>query len=165
MNIKYKNLTVRQANENDAVYIHKYRSESGENISLDKVKSQLGPNTSQYMIELDGQIIGDIHYGDVENKGAEIGVYIRDENEKDKGYGTLAITMFSDYLLNRLGYDKIVFNTAFNNGSMRHIAESKFSLKPNVYDAYQEISGTDETCVEYELKKENWKNEINYEVL
>ena len=165
MQLKHNNLAIRQANENDAAYIHKYRRESGENISLEKVKTELGPGTMQYIIELDRQIIGDIHYGNVDGNGAEIGIYIRNKTERRKGYGTLVITIFADYLFNNCGYDKIIFNTSFNNKSMRHIAEKKFSLKPNIYNARQEVSDTTETCVEYELKKENWNNNgINYEI-
>ena len=170
MKLKYNNITVRESSVNDAVYLHKYWNESGWTISLDEVKASIIKESNsivyQYMIDAGEKTVGDIHYGNVDNKGAEIGVYIRDDNEKSKGYGTTAMIMLIDVLLNRLGYDRIVFNTNVDNKCMRHIAENKFGLTPVIHEnILQEQSGTYESYAEYELKKEMWQNKIDYEIL
>ena len=168
MRLKHKNIEIRLATENDAEYLIKYWHESGWNISLEEARERLAgdKNKEQHIIEADGRIIGDIHYGEVENNGAEIGIYIRDENQKGKGYGTLTASIYIDALINILGYDRILINTGVDNKSMRYIAENKFGLTPIVHDnVYQEQSSTYESYVEYVLTKENWRNKIDYEVL
>ena len=165
MRLKHKNLDIRLANRNDAEYLCKYWHESGWNISLEEAREQLDKGKGQYIIEIDGRIIGDIHYGDIENKTAEIGIYIRDENEKGKGYGLLSMSIYIDALINILGYDKIRIATSIDNNAMRHISENKFGLTPIIHEnAYQVQSDTNESYAEYILEKENWSNEIAYTV-
>jgi len=153
MHLKHKNLEIRLATVNDAEYLHKYWSEDSWNTTtLEELQTMLSNGNTQYMIEVHGQLIGDIHYGEVEDNGAEIGIYIRNKEERGKGYGLLALRLFIDALFN-LGYSKIVLNTGGDNKSMRHIAEKKLGLKPIVHeDVYQEQTGTYETCVEYVLE-------------
>ena len=166
MKLKHKNLEIRLATRNDAEYLCKYWHESGWNISLEDARERLGKGKEQHMIEIDGQIIGDIHYGEVENNGAEIGIYIRDENQRGKGYGTITMYIFTDALIHILGYEEILINTGVDNKSMRYISENKFGLIPIVHEnVYQQLSGTYESYVAYILKKENWRNKIDYEIL
>ena len=165
MNLKYKNMEIRLATKNDAEYLCKYWNESGWNISLEEAREMLSKGKEQYMIEIDERVIGDIHYGELENNVAEIGIYIRDEHEKGRGYGTLTMFIFIDALINILGYDKIRIATSVDNKSMRHISENKFGLTPIIHErAYQEQSGTYESYAEYILKKENWQKKFDYEV-
>lgn len=172
MNIRHNNLTIREATatKDDAEYIFKYRSQDEKNLTLSDVLESLeyskkhGTPEPQHMIEVDGKIIGDIHYGNLdENKTAEIGIFLRDEDAKGKGYGTISLTMMIDRLLNYYGYEKILLNTGVDNASMRYIAENKFGLTPIIHeDIYQESLGIYSDYVEYELKKENWKNSLEY---
>jgi len=165
MKLKCGNLEIRLATKNDAEYLCKYWHESGWNISLEDARERLDNGKEQHMIEADGRIIGDIHYGDIDNNTAEIGIFIRDENEKGKGYGILATTMYIDALINVLGYDKIRIATSVDNKAMRHISENKFGLTPVIHeDAHQLDSDTYESYAEYILEKENWQNKIDYEV-
>ena len=166
MKLKYKNLEIRLATKYDAEYLCKYWHESGWHIKLEDARERLDKGKEQHMIEIEGRIIGDIHYGEIENNGAEIGIYIRDESQQGKGYGTLITSIYIDALINILGYDKIRIATSVDNKAMRHISENKFKLTPIVHEgAYQEQSGTYESYAEYILKKENWKSKIDYEVL
>lgn len=166
MKLKYKNLEIRLATRNDAEYLCRYWHESGWNISLEDARERLDNGKEQHMIVVDGRIIGDIHHGDIENRTAEIGIYIRDENEKGKGYGIIVSSIYIDALFNVLGYDKIRIATSVNNKAMRHISENKFGLTPIIHeDAYQKLSGTNESFAEYILKKENWQNKFDYNVL
>ena len=166
MELKYKNLLIRLANRDDAEYLLKYWNESGWSIGLEEACERLEENHSQHMIEIDGLVIGDIHYGCVENNGAEIGIFIRDENEREKGYGILVTSIYIDALINVLGYDRIRIATSVDNKAMRHISENKFGLTPTIHkDVYQEQSGTSESYAEYILEKESWHNKIHYEVI
>ena len=166
MKLKHKNLEIRLAVPNDAEYLLKYWNESGWDITLEETRERLGKNREQHMIEVDSRIIGDIHYGDIGNSTAEIGIYIRDDNEKGKGYGILAMSIYIDALINILGYKKIRIATSADNKAMRHISENKFRLTPIIHeDAYQEQSGTYESYAEYILQKENWHNNIDYDII
>ena len=157
MKLKHKNIEIRLASTDNAEYLHKYRSESGETVTLDEVRESLNENKKQHMIELGGKIIGDIHYGDLENNTAEIGIFIRDENERGKGYGFLITSIYIDTLINVLKYDKIRIATSVDNKAMRHISEAKFGLSPIIHE--------DESYAEYILEKENWRNIFDYDVL
>lgn len=152
MILKHKNMQIVLAAPHNAEYLHRHRAASGENITFEEVYESLKENESQHMIEIDGRIIGDIHYGDfgTENRIAEIGVYIRDENEKGKGYGILAMSIYIDALFNILNYEKIRIATSIDNKAMRHISENKFGLMPIIHK--------DESYAEYFLAKENWQN-------
>ena len=166
MKLKYNTLTIRLAIRNDAEYLCKYWHESAWNISIEDARESLDSGKEQHMIEVDGKIIGDIHYGEIDNKTAEIGIYIRDEAQKGKGYGIIASSIFIDALFNFLGYDKIRIATSVSNKAMRYISENKFGLTPFIHeDAYQELTGTSESYAEYILKKDNWRNEFSYVVL
>jgi len=166
MRLKHKNLEIRLAVPSDAEYLVKYWNEGGWDITLEEVHKSLEKNREQHIIEVDERVIGDIHYGNIENKTAEIGIYIRNEEEKGKGYGILVMNIYIDALINVLGYDKIRIATHIDNKAMRHISENKFGLIPTIHeDAYQKQSGTNESYAEYILEKENWLNKIDYEVL
>jgi RimJ/RimL family protein N-acetyltransferase len=168
MRLRYKNIELRLATPDDAEYLVKYWNESGWGITLDEARERLdiAKNKEQHMIELDGRIIGDIHYGEAENNSAEIGVYIREETAKGKGYGKIIMAIYIDALINHLGYENILINTSVDNKAMRRISENTFGLTPTIHEnVYQEQSGTYESYVAYVLKKENWQNEINYETL
>jgi len=167
MRLKHKNLEIRLAVPNDAEYLLKYWNESGWDITFEEACERLRKNQEQHIIEIDGRIIGDIHYGDIiENEVAELGIYIREESERGKGYGEMAASIYIDALINIIGYNKIRISTSVDNKAMRHISENKFGLTPTIHeDVYQEQSGTNESYAEYYLKKENWQNKIEYEVL
>jgi RimJ/RimL family protein N-acetyltransferase len=166
MKLKHKNLEIRLAVTDDAGYFLKHWNESGWHITLDEVHERLEENRAQHIIEINGRIIGDIHYGDLENTTAEIGIYIREENEKGKGYGLLALNMYIDALFTILGYNKIRIATGLDNKAMRHISENKYHLTPTIHeDAYQENSATNESYAEYILEKENWGCDIEYEIM
>jgi len=166
MNLRYNNLVIRLATKDDAEYLCKYWHESGWNISIEEAGEMLDKGRGQHMIEIDGRIIGDIHYGgNIENGQAEIGIYIRDGNERCKGYATLAMSIYIDALINILGYNKIRIATGTENKAMRHISEDKFGLKPIMHEnVYQIQSRTYESYVEYILLKENWRNKFDYKV-
>ena len=165
MELRHKNLRIRLATLDDAECLLKYWNESGWDINLEEVRERLRNNKEQHMIEIDGRVIGDIHYGDIGNNTAEVGIYIREEGERGKGYGIRAVSIYIDMLINSLGYDKIRFATEINNKSMRHIAEDKFGLTPVIHeDVLQLDSGTYESYAEYILEKESWKIAIDYEL-
>jgi RimJ/RimL family protein N-acetyltransferase len=165
MRLSYKNLEIRLAARNDAEYLCGYWHESGWHISLEEARERLDNGEEQHMIEADGKVIGDIHHGDIGDNTAEIGVFIRDENARGKGYGISVISIYIDALFNIMGYDKIRIATAVNNSAMRHISENKFGLAPIIHtDAYQELSGTVESYAEYIVTKENWHNRLDYTV-
>jgi len=155
MTLTKNNLTIRPATKADAEYLCKYWNADGWDISLGKVQEMLDGSTAQHMIELDGQVIGDIHYGDVEEKIAEIGVYIRNQAYRGKGYGFLSLQMYADALLYTMGYDKIILNTNAGNKNMRYICENKLNLQPTIHENIEQPDGSLETVVEYVLKKEN----------
>jgi len=169
MRLKHKCFEIRLATPDDSEYLLKYWNLNGMNTTLEEVAETLEENFTQHMIEIDGRIIGDIHYGDcgdVENTIAEIGIFIRDENERGKGYGTTLASIYIDALFNLLGFQKIRIATGVDNKAMRHISESKFGLTPTIHnDVHQELSDTNESYAEYFLDKEGWQCKIDYEVL
>ena len=146
--------TIRLATQADIPYLHHHWNESGWVISLSDAAKQLErTDFFQYMIELDSKVIGDIHYGNLENNGAEIGVYIRNTIERGKGYGTQAIMLMIDLLFAHCGYNEIVLNTSTDNYRMRYIAEEKLKLTPILHEnILQEQGGTYEDYIEYRLK-------------
>ena len=166
MRLKHKNLEIRPATIKDAEYLYSYWSQDSWNTTtLEELRAMLAGGKTQYMVELNGQLIGDVHYGEVENNGAEVGLYIRDENQMGKGYGTLILYIFIDILFKNFGYDNVVFMTGENNKPMRYISESKFNLTPIIHKDLEQPDGTLETCIEYVLNKQDWQNKVEYEFI
>lgn len=161
MKLRHKNLLIRLATVEDAPYLCKYWHESGWDISLEKACEMLATGTKQHIIEFDDRIIGDIHYGDLGEKTAEVGIFIRDENERGKGNGKRALAMYMYTLLHDLDYERIRLSTSVDNKGMRYIAENKFKLIGTVHEnIYQEQTGTYESYIEYFLNKEDWPDGI-----
>jgi len=155
MTLTQNNLTIRPATQDDAKYLCKHWNAGGWDIGIDDVEEMLDGSTAQHIIEVDGQVLGDIHYGDVEEKVAEIGVYIRNETYRGKGYGLVSLRIYASALFNTLGYEKIILNTSASNKSVRYICENKFNLQPIIHENIEQPDGSLETVVEYVLKKEN----------
>ncbi|MCL2557847.1 MAG: GNAT family N-acetyltransferase [Treponema sp.] len=150
-------LTLIRATSSDAPYFYRHWNESGWAIDMEKVREELDPKGEdavfQYLIKIGEKVVGDVHHGRVDEGRAEIGVFIRDESQRRKGYGFLAIAIMIDHLFER-GYERIIFNTAVDNAPMRHIAEKKLGLKPVIHeDVLQELSGRRESYAEYELAR------------
>jgi RimJ/RimL family protein N-acetyltransferase len=158
MPIEGTDIRIRLATSSDADYLVKFWNQSGWDISLDAAKEMLDKGKEQFMIELGGEVIGDVHFGEVDDESAELGIFIRTESAKGKGVGKAVSSRFVDFLFNDFSYQRILINTATDNLGMRKIAENTFRLEPLIHEnVYQESTGTYEDSVEYVLEKQNWR--------
>jgi len=150
-------MTIRSATPSDIPYLHHHWNASGWEISLPDAAKQLErDDLFEFIIEVNGQTIGNIHYGLLENNAAEIGIFIRNINEHGKGYGTQAINLMTNHLFNHCSYSEIVFNTATDNYSMRNIAEQKLKLTPILHEnVLQEQDGSYADYIEYRMTRSN----------
>jgi len=162
MELKKDNLLIRYATKNDAEILCKWWNDgkimahagypNGINTTIEKIEKQLSEETNEttrrFIIEFNNEPSGEMNYRNKENKMAEIGIKICDFNKHEKGYGTVLLKMFIEYLFYKLDYENIILDTKLNNKSAQHVYK-------NI--GFIEI-GMDENAIYYELLKKNMES-------
>ena len=165
MTLKFENILIRLATSADADYLYPFWNASGWDITLSDAQKMLADGNSQHMIELDGKVIGDIHFGEIDKQTAEVGIFIRDESAKGHGYGKIVTKIYIDALVKKYDYEIIMLNTGVNNQAMRAIAENTFGITPVLHEnVYQADTKTYDSYIEYRFEVKNWQNDIEYDL-
>ena len=171
MNIYTKNLTIRNALEDDAVLLCRWWNDgnvmahagfpNGLNVTPERVKESIGKNTDSsrlHIIELNNIPIGEMNYRDVGNETVAIGIKICNSNEQNKGYGTLLLSYFIDSLFRYYGYEKVLLDTNIKNTRAQYVYETKlgFSKVAVKENSWQDQNGQWQTSIHYEMTKSRW---------
>lgn len=165
MLLTYKNLTIRNATQEDAPFLCRWWNDgnvmahagfpNGLNTNVDKIIQALSSDSDdtyrRLIIEEDGLPIGEMNYRNKGNCVAGIGTKICEADKQEKGNGTLFLKMLITHLF-LSGYRKISLDTNLKNTRAQHVYEKLGFKKLRVhYDSWKDQSGVLQSFVDYEL--------------
>ena len=172
MLINNENLTIRNAIATDAELLCVWWNDgkvmahagfpNGLNTTIDEIRDSLVNDTDdthrRHIIEFKGKPIGEMNYRNKGNGIAEIGIKICDYTQREKGLGTILLSMFIDALFDVYGYNKIILDTNTNNERAQHVYEQKLGFKiVRVREkAWCDQLGDMQSFIDYELTKADW---------
>jgi len=184
MNIKHKNITIREATVADAEQLAQWWNDgtvmahagfpNGLDTTAEIVAAQLtsGVNVGNYrhIIEISGIPVGEMNYrtGDsvtvinanrTDEKTAEMGIKICNPNYQNRGYGTTILKMFINELFYVCGFTKVVLDTNVKNLRAQNVYENKIGFRcVKVQDnVWQDQLGEWQSVMFYELTPDAFK--------
>lgn len=173
MLLKYKNLTIRNAGEEDAKLLAAWWNDgrvmahagfpNGLNKTPESVVEGLLTDADDVkrtlMIELDGTPIGEMNYLNKGERIVDIGIKICDFARQEKGYGRILLSMLIQELFQSQGYEKIVLSTNLNNKRAQHVYRKLGFVQTGIYpDSWKNQEGELQSTVEFELVERDFVN-------
>lgn len=170
MELKYRNITIRNAMPEDAPLLAKWWNDGtvmahagfpkGLGTTADKIALDIAQDTDdtrRRLILLSSTLpIGEMAYRNLGNQTAGIDIKICEKDHQEKGIGRIALSMLIRHLF-RSGYIKIVLDTNLNNTRAQHVYEKLGFQKLRVnMDSWQNQLGTWESSVDYALTIETF---------
>lgn len=169
--IRYKDLTIRQAEDVDAKQLAAWWNDgaimahagfpNGLGTSEEKVIEGLENGCGCMVIEENGRLIGECNYRDVGYGVAEIGIKICETDCQNRGIGRKILSMLIGWLF-RNGYTKIVLDTNLANTRAQHVYEllGFRKVRTNV-DSWKDQLGRLQSSVDYELVETDFHSYIS----
>ena len=172
MNIKYKEITIREAVHADAVQLCAWWNDGvvmahagfpnglgiTEEAIIEKLQAQDIQNTCRHIIEYEGRPIGEMNYIRMNETACEMGIKICEADMQNRGLGKVILSLFIKGLFEELGYDKICLDTNLNNQRAQHVYEQLGFRKVRVnVDAWRNQLGELQSSVDYELMRDTFK--------
>jgi len=164
MNLKYKNLTIRDAVAADAEQLTTWWNDgtvmahagfpNGLGTTVEKVIAGLG--NGRLVLEESERLIGEACYRKVGEGIAEIGIKICEIDCQNRGLGRIILSMLIAWLFAQ-GFEKIVLDTNLTNLRAQHVYESLGFKKLRVnIDSWTDQLGNKQSAVDYELTEDNF---------
>lgn len=168
MLLKYKNLLIRNARENDAEQLAEWWNDgrvmahagfpNGLGTTAEKIAEEINGDSDntrrRLIIEAENVPIGEMSYYNIGNKTAEIGIKICDFSMQEKGFGKILLSMLISSLFNDMGYDKIILDTNLKNKRAQYVYERLgFKRLRVVENSWYDQLGKPQSAVEYEMYK------------
>lgn len=172
MNLKYKEITIREAVHADAVQLCAWWNDGvvmahagfpnglgiTEEAIIEKLQAQDIQNTCRHIIEYEGRPIGEMNYIRMNETACEMGIKICETDMQNRGLGKVILSLFIKGLFEELGYDKICLDTNLNNQRAQHVYERLGFQKVRVnVDAWRNQLGELQSSVDYELMRDTFK--------
>ena len=157
--IRYKNLTIRQAEASDAKQLAAWWNDGavmahagfphGLGTTEEDVVKGLGNGCM--VIEENDRQIGECNYRNVADGVSEICIKICETDCQNRGVGKKVLSMLIDWLF-RSGYSQIVLDTNLTNKRAQHVYESLGFRKVRTnMDSWKDQLGRFQSSVDYEL--------------
>ena len=174
MFLTFKNLTIRNASEHDAVQLAawwndgKIMAHAGFPNGIGQTAEQMAQSLRsdadavrrRLIIEMDAIPIGEMSYRNAGNGVVEIGIKICDFSLHNKGLGKVLLSMLISALF-QMGYVKIILDTNFNNRPAQHVYEALGFRQQGIRkDAWRNQLGELQTSIDYALIPEDFVNFI-----
>jgi RimJ/RimL family protein N-acetyltransferase len=167
MLLKYKSLIIRNATIADSEVLAKWWNDgkvmahagfpNGLGITAENIAEDLKRDSDfkgrRFIIENEGNHIGEMSYYNKGDNKAEIGIKICDFSKQEKGLGKIILSLFITELFS-MGYEKIILDTNLNNARAQHVYEQLGfrKVRTNI-DAWKDQLGVNQSSVDYELNK------------
>jgi len=171
MELVYKNLTIRSLQTADAEQLCEWWNDriamaregfpNGLGCTPEEIREIIANDTGgayrRHIIELDGKPIGEMNYRG-RGMAAELGIEIHDSAEREKGYGTTLLTIFTDALFTHYGFEKAMLSANGKNERARYVYEKKlgFRLVGIEKDSWRNYLGEPQSTVNFEIDKAEW---------
>lgn len=171
MLLQYKNLTIRNANVDDAAQLAEWWNDgaimahagfpngTGETVReiAESLKNDTDETGRRLIIEVDKVPAGEMNYRKKGENTAEIGIKICDFSLHDKGLGKVLLSMLIAALFDDLGYRKIILDTNLNNTRAQHVYEKLGFRKRQVWEnSWKNQLGEWQSSVDYEMYREDF---------
>lgn len=166
MRLEYRNITIRNAVENDAQQLAAWWNDgrvmahagfpNGTGQTVQEIADSLQKDSDQtgrrLIIELDDTSIGEMNYRNKGNLTAEIGIKTCDFSRQNKGIGKIVLSMLISALFHDCGYEKIVLDTNLKNRRAQHVYERLGFKKVRINrNSWKDQTGEPQSSVDYEL--------------
>lgn len=173
MNLKYKEITIREAVPADAEQLCTWWNDgsvmahagfpNGLGITkeaiIEKLEVQDVQNTCRHIIEYEGRSIGEMNYIRMNETACEMGIKICESDMQNQGIGKVVLSLFISGLFEQLGYDKICLDTNLNNKRAQHVYEQLGFQKVRVnMDSWKNQLGELQSSVDYELTRDDFQS-------
>lgn len=171
MIIKNENLTIRSAEQKDAIILTMWWNDGkvmehvgfpeGLNQSIEKTIKQIGYNDNNEsqlcIIEVDNKRIGETNYK-IKAEVAEIGIKICVPTYQNKGYGTKILKILIKFLFDNYNIEKIILDTNLKNKRAQHVYEKVGFIKLRVNkDSWKDQLGIMQSSVDYEMTRDQYE--------
>lgn len=175
MRLCYKNLTIRNAEEEDAellaawwndgaVMAHAGFPNGTGQTAAEIARSIKGDSDGvgrRLIIELDGEAIGEMNYRRRGEGVFEIGVKICDASKQNRGIGRLVLSMLITSLFDDMGCSRVTLDTNVRNERARHVYERLGFQKLRVNEnSWTDQLGEPQSSIDYELTREHFNSFI-----
>ena len=148
--LQYENLILRKTEVTDALQLVSWWNDgrvmahagfpNGVGVLIDDVIGMIKKDSDDrqhFMLEINDNPIGEMHYRKKEDFCAEIGIKICDTRFQNKGLGKKFLSLLIQYLFDKQHYEKIKVNVAANNKKAQHVYErlgfKKYKQPPKKY--------------------------------
>ena len=173
MNLKYNQVTIREAVSGDAEQLCAWWNDGSvmahagfpnglgttKEAIIEKLEAQGIQNTCRHIIEYEGRPIGEMNYIRVNESACEMGIKICEADMQNKGIGKVVLSLFINGLFEQLGYDTICLDTNLNNKRAQHVYEQLGFQKVRVnVDSWRNQLGELQSSVDYALTRESFKS-------
>ena len=174
MNLKYKELKIRNATLNDVNQLKIWWNDGkvmahagfpyGLNITEEKIIHQINQDNEtkrRLILEYQNKSIGEMCYSQVNENTVEIGIKICNFEYQNQGLGKLYLSMLIQELFKT--YTKIILDTDLENKRAQHVYETLgfTKLRINV-DSWKNQLNEFRSSVDYEITPEQFKSTLDY---
>ena len=117
---------------------YKYSEESADA----HFEKQNKPDRKSFAIMLDGKVIGEVYFKHIDrkNKTCELGIGIKSDGFKNRGYGTAAERLAVEYAFERMNMSTVFADTIHKNERSAHVLEKagfRFVSKDEMFRYYR----------------------------
>ncbi|MBR0386101.1 MAG: GNAT family N-acetyltransferase [Erysipelotrichaceae bacterium] len=163
MLLKWKNVTVRNAEKEDACLLEKWWNDgevmahagfpNGLGISRQEIEESLSEDSDltrrRLMLEYDGIPIGEMNFRNKNDGRAEIGIKICEKQYQERGIGPVALSLLIKELF-RMGYSSVILDTNLENRRAQHVYEKLGFVKTGIrMDSWRDQLGRLQSAVDY----------------
>lgn len=167
--LKFENLSLRKAEVEDALQLVSWWNDgevmahagfpNGVGVQVDEVVSLIKKNSKnrcQFILDIDGNPTGEMHYRKKEDISAEIGIKICNKSFQNKGMGKKALSLLINHLFDEHKCQTLSVNVSKKNKVAQHVYEQlgfkeKNGLK-KISDKYLDKNSS----IKYELSSSDF---------
>ena len=169
MEVKYNNLTIRNAKKEDARTLllwwnnGKVMEHAGYPHGLETTEERIiqlfdkKDKNYRHIIEYNNKPIGEMNYIDLGDGICDIGIKICEFSYQNKGLGKKILSLFIGELFDTYNFNKVILSTDLKNLRAQHVYERLGFKKVKIfYDSWTDQLGRSRTSVCYELFKRDF---------
>lgn len=172
MYLQKENIVIRDAEQWDGDTLEKWWNDGrvmahagfplGLGTSASEIRESLKNDSDEtrrrLIIQYRKAPVGEMHFTNMTDGSARIGIKICEEDYQEKGLGKIVLSMLIRQLFN-MGYEKIVLDTNLKNERAQHVYESLGFHKTAINrDSWQDQLGIPQSSIDYELVEKDFEN-------
>ncbi|MBQ8251256.1 MAG: GNAT family N-acetyltransferase [Alphaproteobacteria bacterium] len=162
--LQFENLLLRKAKVEDALQLVSWWNDgevmshagfpNGVGVQVDEVVALIKKNSEnrcQYILDIDGVPVGEMHYRKKEDICAEIGIKICDKKLHNKGMGKKALSLLINHLFDTHKCQMLLVNVSKKNKMAQHVYEQLGFKEKNALKKISDKYLDKNSSIKYEL--------------